>query len=345
MAGLPGRAQPTPKMANPGEQDMKHVRLRQMNEVAGSLQVISCSASDLKRVVDDCTEDMSYLLSENARLSAELQDLKERTARVASERAARDQQNLEDITDPNRPTQIGQFYNQFIDGERMDAVDILQRKFPDKHYANHRLVCEIFEVAFQVATVAITSVREHIPRTLANPTSLRTPPIKPQQKQHAGGKPDIIEVNFKYSTAPELETHHRDADIKHITDSISAYLRKTSDSVDITAMKEDVLSGFAKRSPPDKQDLISNKLRLVQNFISECCKLAWQLVVQTPSMHIEYNQWAFDKMKHELSNRQSSTSKADTSKRIRHYLWPTLFYNLNGKVARKGLVVTGDSEV
>ncbi|XP_035689575.1 uncharacterized protein LOC118424872 [Branchiostoma floridae] len=324
-------------MSDPAEQDMKHALPRKMNEFAGSL------ASNLTWAVGSWSKDMSHLLSENARLSAELQDLKERTASVASERAVRDRQNVEDITDPNRPTQIGQLYTQFIDGDRMDAVDALQKEFPDKHYANHRLVCEIFEVAFEVATVAITSVREHIPRTLVNPTSLRTPSVKSQQKQQAGEEP--IEVYFKYTTTPELEKRRRDADIKNITDSISAYLRRTSRSVDITAMKEDVLSDIEKRYPPEKRSLLFKKLRLVQNFISDCCKLAWQLVVQTPSMHIQYNDRTFDKMKHEQSNKQSSTSKSATSTRIRHYLWPTLLYNLNGKVACKGIVVTGDSEV
>ncbi|KAI8489717.1 hypothetical protein Bbelb_326230 [Branchiostoma belcheri] len=327
-------------MANPGEQD--HLSPIQMNEYAGRM------ASNLTWAVNSWSMEMLRLQTENARLSAELRDLKDRTASVASERAVRDQ-DTEDITKKNRPRQIASSYKEFTDGDRMDALDALNKEFPlaDKTYANARLVCEIFEAAFRVATVAISSVRDHLPRTLVNPTSLRTPNLKQEEKQHAGKEP--VGVYFKYSTIPESETHRRDATLKGLANSISAYLIRTSSDVDVTDMKEDVLSDLEGRYPTDKQSqaLLHKKLRLVQNFISDCCKLAWQLVVQTPSMHIQYNEKKFDPTKHELANRQPSTgtskSTAGTGKKIRHYLWPTLLNNMSGIVVCKGVVVvTGD---
>ncbi|CAH1263361.1 Hypp2679 [Branchiostoma lanceolatum] len=264
------------------------------------------------------------------------------TASVASERAVRDPQKVEDITDPNRPTRIKQVYKEFTDGDRMDAVDALGKVFPDKQ-ANHRLVCEIFEVAFKAATMAINTVREQLPRTLVNPASLHTsqqPVIQEQNLKKEGKEP--VEFCFKYSTIPDSETHHRDADIKNITDTISDYLKRTSSSVDITAMKQNVLSSLESRYPgTEKRSLLRKKLKLVPSFISECCKLAWQLVVQTPSMHIQYNEKKFDPVKHELP----STRKAPTSDRISHYVWPTLLNKLNGTVLCKGVVVIVDSEV
>lgn len=73
----------------------------------------------------------------------------------------------------------------------------------------------------------------------------------------------------------------------------------------------------------------------VTTFLHECCHLAWDLVVQTPSMVINITEKEFIP---ELHTRFYTAKK--NSSAIMWYLWPTLMQSSSGGVLFKGVVIT-----
>ncbi len=77
------------------------------------------------------------------------------------------------------------------------------------------------------------------------------------------------------------------------------------------------------------------KLESLQTYIHEAAKLAWDLVVQTPPMILNYKEVEFVA---ELHTRFHTADRG--SDLIVTYQWPTLIQESSGTVLYKGVVVT-----
>ena len=77
-----------------------------------------------------------------------------RVARLSEDRVCRDQRNVETITSINRPSDVQAKCKEFYSGERMDALEIIEKEchktlFPDQRaigIQDSRIASIIFEV-------------------------------------------------------------------------------------------------------------------------------------------------------------------------------------------------------
>ncbi|CAH1256796.1 Hypp1727 [Branchiostoma lanceolatum] len=336
MAGRPRTAPPMSDPFSAGALQQDDELAQQINDWASSM--LSSITNNMTTGVSHWSAIMTQLSSENARLSRELKDLRERTAGIADKLAVSDRKNVEDLRDLNRSSKMSERYYQFTDGARMDAVETLNKYFPRNKLTNDRLICETFEIAFEVATVAMSNIQEHL-QILKNPTSGRA--LQPTQR--AETRKEATEDQFKYST----KTSFGDEQARKIMESVSAYLRQTSDMVDTTPMEEDVLTELQKRRIYHEQHYQIDK-NISEKFIPVFCKMAWQLAVQAPSLQIEYKQMAFSPDMHDVAeptkkNKSGRSTCMSSTPKIKHYLWPALIDPQNGTVLRKGIVRLANS--
>lgn len=77
------------------------------------------------------------------------------------------------------------------------------------------------------------------------------------------------------------------------------------------------------------------QLESVISYLEDCSRLAWDLVVQSPSMVINVSEREFVP---ELHTRFYTAKK--NSPTILWYLWPTLMQSSSGGVLFKGVVIT-----
>ncbi|CAH1256798.1 Hypp1727 [Branchiostoma lanceolatum] len=184
----------------------------------------------------------------------------------------------------------------------------------------------------------MSNIQEHL-QILKNPTSGRA--LQPTQR--AETRKEATEDQFKYST----KTSFGDEQARKIMESVSAYLRQTSDMVDTTPMEEDVLTELQKRRIYHEQHYQIDK-NISEKFIPVFCKMAWQLAVQAPSLQIEYKQMAFSPDMHDVAeptkkNKSGRSTCMSSTPKIKHYLWPALIDPQNGTVLRKGIVRLANS--
>ncbi|CAH1256799.1 Hypp1727 [Branchiostoma lanceolatum] len=197
----------------------------------------------------------------------------------------------------------------------------------------------------------MSNIQEHL-QILKNPTSGRA--LQPTQRAETRKEAVRLSYNisfqnpntedqFKYST----KTSFGDEQARKIMESVSAYLRQTSDMVDTTPMEEDVLTELQKRRIYHEQHYQIDK-NISEKFIPVFCKMAWQLAVQAPSLQIEYKQMAFSPDMHDVAeptkkNKSGRSTCMSSTPKIKHYLWPALIDPQNGTVLRKGIVRLANS--
>ena len=74
----------------------------------------------------------------------------------------------------------------------------------------------------------------------------------------------------------------------------------------------------------------------LRQYIDECTRLSWSLVVQSPPLGLEYDATVYDPFMHERF--YTSDNNSD---HIAWYLWPSLLEKQTGKCISKGIVITG----
>ena len=164
------------------------------------------------------------------------------------------------------------------------------------------------QLAFRSAQSLLALKKDHVRRILHLPTP---PPAD------AAPSADAAPAT---TAAQELEQH------------VSAYLRRTVDSFDLTKSIDEVCSQiWATLYDYPSLKTCTGLLQYVRDSV----RLAWALVNQTPTYVLEYEQRLFRRDVH-VRFHSSSTDSED----IRTYLWPALLEGAGGPCVHKAVVLT-----
>ncbi|XP_077987477.1 uncharacterized protein LOC144442077 [Glandiceps talaboti] len=284
--------------------------------------------------------------------SSELTDLKDRTASMIQKNFTEDRETVENVNDKYRPSVIEGKFKEFIDNERMDAVDRLQNLECINDLQCYRLPCRIFEIAFEMATTAADGLRSHLSAAFENPTSAET--SKNESKTDAKVQHNLsIEplherTRQKLLDDKEFKTQHRE-----LLDHVNSFLMTTAEKSDLSAIvkktcehvNHEIVRNYRKwseRKSRQNNDVGKQIYDAVQKqkFIEKCTRLCWLMSVQTPPMIINYPEQAeYDARKftpHDHFDKQL----VDQGKTpmIKMCVWPALMSSMRGTVLRKGIV-------
>ncbi|XP_022801925.1 uncharacterized protein LOC111339515 isoform X1 [Stylophora pistillata] len=289
--------------------------------------------------------------NDNRKLVAEVQTLRQRHAALAEKRVNMDQRRTENTMSANRQSELEkEFKNGFMDGTRVDAIELIEKKLrktpsqqlsDDDRLKASRLACYIFELSYECAVKAknsFFSVYSSVLDTLVTDApcigssdagKYKFPEVTPAKRSKGVPQDCISEVMVLVKEAAGREDLNLEKLVKAAKKELKAKWKEQKKTGGILPIFDKSL----------KKEL--------KGYIEYCIRFSWMAVTQVPPLEIDYKTRTFNPVYHRESQAFLSSAKHDASqgwvnaqeeKRIKCYLWPTL-YDWEKRVIEKGEVV------
>lgn len=85
-----------------------------------------------------------------------------RLSKIVGDKVRDANPNIADLSDPNRPTEIGQKFSELYDNEWSDAFEEMNFKDDDRKVRSLLLIMEVIVLAFTPACVSFSCFRSYI---------------------------------------------------------------------------------------------------------------------------------------------------------------------------------------
>ncbi|WAQ99469.1 hypothetical protein MAR_023842 [Mya arenaria] len=297
------------------------------SDLVAQIGFLKADREKMKKYIERLQEEIS-------RKNAENDQLKIRLSKLACDKLTKDNPNIADLSDRNRPTKLGEIYSELYDNEWTDAFEGLTkgggykddeaikalRKTLDSSYTfcvrnSNELVTKMKAVAEEL--FKDIRRREHSLTLPQSPLGRVTNPLlafedhfierhwKPKQRKEA--KKDWNNKTFVPPThmGQELIKMRKDVAVSMVPVVQQAYLRHRWDKECIESLKP---------------------------FIKKSLFICWMMVVQTPPMVFDSTTKP-DSRFDSLLYRQY-TASGDT---IEYVVWPAMFLHEKGPLVLKGV--------
>ncbi|XP_078384751.1 uncharacterized protein LOC144667222, partial [Oculina patagonica] len=285
--------------------------------------------------------------------------LREKTARLASvfeKRLKHDQRRVENTVEFNTPTDVEKDFNDFFDGDRIDACDVMESILDSEEEIGveiyyPRLACIIFVAAYELvkeAREAACDLFTNVTKQLIDETPSMSQELCLTRKESGLSSHFPITIN--------VSAGKKDTEIsRDVLDGLMLCLKQTAHLCNLdcfeNVVKEIVWERWNKYLQEEKTPLLpalsQDVLTQLTDYIKACLRLAWRMVTQVPPLQLEYKAVKFDKDIHKLTRFQCNTeySSCDDqlfvqapSENIACYLWPALL-EAGGRIIFPGEVL------
>lgn len=281
-------------------------------------------------------ESLQELLREKEN---EVDHLKRRLGAMSEKKINQDQRITENTLSVNRQSDLEEeFKYKFKDGERVDAIETIQKSqkyksSQDAHLKASRLACFIFEVAYELAQKLrenYAAFSSSILDTLIDkaPTIPFLDEKQPIYRELMSSKRSPKDISGPVKdTMIELMTHVKE--------------KAASKKLDISKFLETVKTNVEKRwrgQGSNVPDYSERLLKTLAIYIEYCCRFSWRLVTQLPPLKLGYHDKHFNPSYHTEIHCSTKTRGATTA--IKCFIWPTLL-DCDERVIAKGEVLLG----
>ncbi|XP_022801912.1 uncharacterized protein LOC111339505 isoform X1 [Stylophora pistillata] len=267
----------------------------------------------------------------------QLNDSRKRLALSFEKRLKQDQRRVQNFVESNTPSDIEKDFQEFFDGERLDAYDDIEFVLSpsgenDVKIYYPRLACLIFEIAYE----QVKEARDASCDLFQNITGqlIKEAPRMCQEMCHARKSGASAQLQETFNLLPGRKNKGTSTDV---LDGMMLSLKENSHLSDLKCFEEDVkesvreqwkkLASKTERSflPTPSEDVLTR----LGDYIKACIRLTWRIVTQVPPMQLEYKAVQFDNNLHKLARFQQRVEYfrgADqlSGKVIACYLWPAL---------------------
>lgn len=283
-------------------------------------------------------ESLQRLLREKEN---EVDHFKRRLGAMSEKKINQDQRITENTLSVNRQSDLEEeFKNKFKDGERVDAIELIQKKSQSGHISKStkddrlkasRLACLIFEVAYECAL----ELRENY--AAVSSSILDTLISKAPTVAYLDGKQPVC----KELIPPKRASKDKSGPVEDTMIELMTHVKEqaASKKLDISKFLETVIVKLKKswRSQiPNVPDCNEGLMKTLATYIEYCCRFSWRLVTQLPPLKISYRDAYFNPSYHTESN--FSTKARGTTMLIKCFLWPMLL-DCDKRVITKGEVL------
>lgn len=270
-------------------------------------------------------------------LREQLRDMTARLALSFEKRLKQDQRRVQNIVESNTPSDIEKDFQEFFDGERLDAYDDIEFVLSpsgenDVKIYYPRLACLIFEIAYE----QVKEARDASCDLFQNITGqlIKEAPRMCQEMCHARKSGASAQLQETFNLLPGRKNKGTSTDV---LDGMMLSLKENSHLSDLKCFEEDVkesvreqwkkLASKTERSflPTPSEDVLTR----LGDYIKACIRLTWRIVTQVPPMQLEYKAVQFDNNLHKLARFQQRVEYFRgavqlSGKVIACYLWPAL---------------------
>ncbi|XP_002740683.1 uncharacterized protein LOC100368853 [Saccoglossus kowalevskii] len=229
--------------------------------------------------------------------------------------------DVEDISNVNRPGKVIDEYKYFIDGGRMTFIEQLENVVSPLEACC--IAVEIFQDAYNLANKALEDYHSRMAIVIDNPVRRKTKSISRRSSIFASTKrkKDVAVTNTV--RVPEMNYFiERRAHVENIEDIL-----------------EEVMNEFKKKQKKIYKKINKKKHEDVRSCLSEyirqCCRLSWEMVVLTPPLEIDLKSGIGKKhnpLRHEVYiDYTRGPKKNGHDGVIEKYLWPIMSQSQSDK--------------
>ncbi|XP_015924662.1 uncharacterized protein [Parasteatoda tepidariorum] len=255
--------------------------------------------STLQKEIETLRSELDYAKVTITNLQEREQKLKCRLAEQAQKMLERGSKFENVSLGERRPSALVRQYGSLYAQARVDTLDALDALEPLKNAdeLKTKILFSVIVLSFRSIQSSLSSLREEIFT--------------------------LLQVN---------ESTEQDPALKDIETCVTVYLRKTSETFDLTKNVNEVCSQIYA-TLYDYPCL--KKCSGLVKYAKDCVRLAWCLCNQNPPYLIDYETRTFRRDYHMRFH--TSNQKSDA---IKSYLWPTLVEGENGPCVHRGVVLT-----
>ncbi|XP_052796576.1 uncharacterized protein LOC128228997 isoform X2 [Mya arenaria] len=262
---------------------------------------------------------ISQLKEKNGQLDGDVKELTLRLSKYAGARLRDNNPNITDLSDPNRPTKLGEEFSKLYDDEWTDAFDEMSKN--DKKLSDTQAISrliEVFEETFRFCN-------ESSDKQLASLQSLLLKPATFATK-------DSCKENEELSLQPVSSTLLHDlrkstAEIS-AEDVLQAYIEQHSEP------EEEQTPGKTPNPKRKTEDIAGHgdSMSCVDKYTHKCLQLSWLASVQTPPIYVDFTVEKKSKFDKNLFREYTATGN-----KIEYVVWPAVYLHQNGGLLVKGV--------
>ncbi|XP_052792502.1 putative leucine-rich repeat-containing protein DDB_G0290503 isoform X2 [Mya arenaria] len=294
---------------------------------------------DLKRISENNTHDVVQLNTHIKTKQNEIQSLKEenaslvlRLSKLAGEKLTKDNPNITDLSDPNRPTKLGEIYSELYDNQWTDAFEGLTQAGYQETEAIEALNITLkhaYKFCAEKASEMLTKTEDVAMQIFEACTKSQTD-NESGQYSHSMRDEQFIERHWKPKQLPvgdrtgEGRAPNRD----------KVVVKPAKMESELVKLRKEVSLSMV---PVVQQAYFWGKwnetcIEPLEPFIQKCLFLCWMMVVQSPPM-------VFDKNTEEGTRFESALYKQYTKSGdvFEYVVWPALLLHEDGPVLCKGV--------
>lgn len=301
------------------ENEMLKSKVAKLEKTIKEMEVITTNVQDQyksSKVALEATQKSmetvlkEYRLMEDSvkSIKTENDTLKQRVTRSVKPLPRLDNRQVENLSEKCRPSNIAVSYNSLESQQWIEAKESLEDNTNYDEETILKILCSILMTTYECCKEIKDTSKSTISEIIRKPTLVVS---------------DIQKALEGTSKLPE-----------ELTDIIGQLYRKHYDSIDTDIICQIALSRVLKQFCEIDDGCLQNKL--VVAFARESANLAWQMVIQQPSMCLSVEDTKFNDDHHKLwwSCEQARASEID------FFVWPALYDYKNGNLLIKGCVHT-----
>ncbi|XP_052794372.1 uncharacterized protein LOC128227669 isoform X2 [Mya arenaria] len=255
-----------------------------------------------------------------------------RLRKLAGEKLTQDNPNIMELSDPNRPTKLGEIYSELYDNQWTDAFEGLTQSGYQEAEAIRALNITLkhaykfcakkaSEMLTKTEDVAMQIFEAYTESRISVWQSMELPSVRDEQFIERHWKPKQRHVGDRTG---ERRAPNRDKVVvkpAKIESELVKLLKEVSLSI-VPVVQQSYLRG--------KWD--ETCIEPLEPFIKKCLFLCWMMVVQSPPM-------VFDKNTEEGTKLESALYKqyTQTGDVLEYVVWPALFLHEDGPIVCKGV--------
>ncbi|XP_048775120.1 uncharacterized protein LOC125679718 isoform X2 [Ostrea edulis] len=273
---------------------------KRSNSPSRADRMITVSALEYKRLVE--SESMN---------KAKVEELTNRLSSFVSKQLKDGNPNIADLSDKNRPTKLGEQFEQLYDNEWSDAYECLKEDTKEED----KIVQTLVDITQRVHEFCCD--------------------FSQQQLNRLEGYYRVPMTEIKWTVQSDDGDHvmqsHRNPEDKTAFFELPKYIkesRKACATASIPALRE-VFKGYVYREHFSNITLKRN----LEAYIDKCVECIWLMVVQDPPMDLRYARKG--------ENLDTTAFKVFRKKGtvVQACIWPAVYLHKNGPVVCRGFVL------
>ncbi|XP_052277964.1 uncharacterized protein LOC127876660 isoform X9 [Dreissena polymorpha] len=284
-------------------------------------------------------------LKENLiKLQTEKDELTLRLSKVVGEKLMKDNPNITDLSDKNRPTKLGEMYTELYDNEWTDAYEALTQS----GYRDREAIETLFETLKGCFEFCQSKADQLVESTVKAAANVLFQEVQEQMKDQKKLRQTLAVVS--------KQDNRSDVDVlkQFFFKTLSLQRRWKSKNSDDTKQSLEVLGtiyqpqSFEEELKRIRKQMSVILIPVVQNaflktywddkcnpvmkpFIKKCLFLCWMMVVQGPPMCFDWSTKEGSQFDANLYKQYTGSGKV-----VEFVVWPTLFLHNGGPVIAKG---------